>query len=260
MPDIDPIKTQEEVSTTKPYARPPLLPHWIRREMAIFGGMFIESAKFIFVSLAVFITIYGIINGPAVWNNVRWWWYVNYAKDHTGSWWGIKLPTVGESAEPNHTLFIPKIGVEAPVVYAETKITSEIDQLLLKGVVHYADTAYPGQRGNVFITGHSSFYWWSKGEYNNVFSILDKLVVGDVAYINFNNVRYTYKVEDIKVVSPKEISVLEQGDDSILTLMTCTPVGTNYRRLIVRFKQTSPDPKNNTGRKTPPQLPKTPIN
>jgi len=32
-----------------------------------------------------------------------------------------------------------------------------------------------------------------------------------------------------------------------LTMMTCTPVGTNLNRLIIRAKQILPDPKNNIG-------------
>ncbi len=217
--------------------------------------MILESSKFIIVSVLVFTAVYGVVNGPAVWNNVKWWWYVNYVDDHSGKWWGIRLPGTGNNAEPNNTIFIPKIGVEAPIVFSESRGTSEINALLLDGVVHYADTANPGEIGNVFITGHSSYYWWSKGQYNTVFSILDKLVVGDVIYVNYNHRRYTYKVYETKVVSPRDTSVLQQGDSSILTLMTCTPVGTNYKRLIVKSEQLSPDPDRNTKRKSTPTLP-----
>ena len=249
------IKMKKE---EKPYfARKGIIPHWLKRELAVFGGMILESSKFIIVTIVVFSAVYSVVNGPAVWNNVKWWWYVNYIDDHSGKWWGIRFPDIGENAEPNNTLFVPKIGVEAPIVYAESKKQSIINKLLLDGVVHYPDTALPGEIGNVFITGHSSYYWWSKGEYNTVFSILDKLVVGDDIYIHHNNKRYTYRVYDLDVVLPSDTSVLEQGDDSILTLMTCTPVGTNYRRLIVKAKQINPDPRNNKIMKTQPSLPKT---
>lgn len=249
---------QEEKHSPAPYfVQKGLIPHWLKRELAVFGGMLLESAKFIIVAVLVFASVYGIINGPAVWNNIRWWWYVNYVDDHSGKWWGIRLPDIGEKAEPDNTLFIPKIGVEAPIMFAKSRDQQEINKLLLEGVVHYTDTALPGEIGNTFITGHSSYYWWSKGEYNNVFSILDKLVTGDIVYTHYNFRRYTYKVFEVKVVSPRDTSVLEQGDDSILTLMTCTPVGTNYKRLIVKAKQISPDPKTNKSRKTQPALPRT---
>jgi len=232
-----------------------LIPHWLKRELAVFGGMLLESLKFILVSVLIFGSIYGVINGPAAWNNVKWWWYVNYVDDHSGKWWGVNFPEVGMDIGPDNTLFIPKIGVQAPIVYAKSRTQSEIDKLLLDGVVHYFGTAEPGEKGNVFITGHSSYYWWSDGRFNTVFSILDKLVVGDVIYINYGGRRYTYKVFDMKVVSPSDTSVLDQGNSSILSLMTCTPVGTNYRRLIVLASQIEPDPKNNKDRESSVRLP-----
>uniref|UniRef100_A0A7C4QXR3 Class D sortase n=1 Tax=candidate division CPR3 bacterium TaxID=2268181 RepID=A0A7C4QXR3_UNCC3 len=216
------------------------IPSWLKRELVIFGGMILESTKFILVSFFVFSSVYGVINGPAVWNNVRWWWHINYADDKTASWWGIKFPETGGLVEPDNTLFIPKIGVQAPIIYSSSRNQDDINKLLLEGVVHYNQTSFPGEKGNVFITGHSSYYWWSDGKYNTVFSILDKLVSGDVIYINYKNKRYTYQVYDMKVVLPNDISVLEKGNDFNLTLMTCTPVGTNYKRLIVKAKQIEP--------------------
>jgi len=240
----------------KPYfVEKSFIPHWIKREFAVFGGMVLESSKFIVVTVLIFGSVYGIINGPAVWNNVRWWWYVNYVDDHSGNWWGAKLPNIGGAAEPDNTLFIPKIGVEVPIMFAQSKSNSDINELLLDGVVHYPETANPGEIGNVFITGHSSYYWWSKGQYNTVFSILDKLVAGDMIYVHYNHTRYTYKVYEMKVISPSNVSVLDQGGDSTLTLMTCSPVGTNYKRLIVKAKQISPNPQKNTVRKEQPVLP-----
>lgn len=238
-----------------------LIPHWLKRELAVFGGMVFESLKFILVSVLIFGSIYGIINGPAAWNNVKWWWYVNYVDDHSGTWWGNNFPTVGNDIGPDNTLMIPKIGVQAPIVFAKSRNQAEIDKLLLNGVVHYFDTAEPGEKGNVFITGHSSYYWWSDGKFNTVFSILDKLVVGDVINVNYGGQRYTYKVFDTKVVLPSDITVLSQDvgvlnhGTSVLSLMTCTPVGTNYRRLIVRANQIDPDPKKNTDRKLQALLP-----
>lgn len=232
-----------------------IIPRWLKRELAVFGGMIVESLKFILVSILVFGSVYGVINGPAAWNNVKWWWYVNYVDDHSGKWWGNTLPIAGEDIGPDNTLFISKIGVQAPIVMAASRNQPEIDKLLLEGVVHYFGTAMPGERGNVFITGHSSYYWWSDGKFNTVFSILDKLVAGDIISVNYGGKKYTYKVFDMKVVLPSEVGVLEQGNDSILTLMTCTPVGTNYRRLIVKAYQVEPDPSKNKERKASVSLP-----
>ena len=46
--------------------------------------------------------------------------------------------------------------------------------------------------------------------------------------------KYTYKIKEQKVVPPTATEVLHQpSDKSIITLMTCTPVGTNKNRLIL---------------------------
>lgn len=132
------------------------------------------------------------------------------------------------------SIIIPKIGAEAPIVYAESQDNKLIMDDLQKGVVHYNGTALPGHFGNTFITGHSSYYWWSGGKYNQVFALLDKLRPGDVVYINTKEGKYIYRVKESFVVSPTQTDVLNPTDTPILTLMTCTPIGTNLRRLIVR--------------------------
>jgi hypothetical protein len=45
---------------------------------------------------------------------------------------------------------------------------------------------------------------------------------------------------DSKVVAPTDLSVLNQGSDNNLTLITCTPVGTSAKRLIIVARQISP--------------------
>lgn len=140
-------------------------------------------------------------------------------------------------------IIIPKIEVQAPFVTSETSYDQVKVQLALrKGVVHYGNSALPGQKGNVVVVGHSSGQLWAPGSYKFVFTLLNKLQPGDVVYLNIQGVRFVYKVTDTLVVSPTDLSVLEQTDKSQLTLITCTPVGTSQNRLIVHAKQTYPDP------------------
>jgi sortase A len=72
--------------------------------------------------------------------------------------------------------------------------------------------------------------------------MLDKLASNDRIYVDYKGTRYIYRISSTKVVPPTDISVLNHGDDPQLTLITCTPVGTNKNRLIVQAKQISPDP------------------
>lgn len=146
----------------------------------------------------------------------------------------------GEVIPGGSTLIIPKIGVIAPIIYPESRAEKDIQENLVKGLVHYAGTAVPGEVGNTFITGHSSNFWWVKGNYNYIFVNLDKLAVGDQAIIYHNGKKYVYSATEVKIIEPTDVSVLSATDTPTLTLMTCTPPGTNWKRLIVKLAQIAP--------------------
>jgi len=149
----------------------------------------------------------------------------------------------------DNRLVIPKLGKSVPLVNMSTEhiegenwseLEKQIQAGLQKGVVHYPGTAEPGQIGNVFITGHSSYYPWDPGQFKDVFAVLGQLAVGDEYYVYFDQKKYTYKVTDKFEVTPDNVNVLQQPHDKkISTLMTCTPVGTTLRRLIIRAEDVS---------------------
>ncbi len=144
---------------------------------------------------------------------------------------------------------IPKLGKSIPLVHMPTSnlegedwpaLEKQIQDGLRGGVVHYPGTAVPGQFGNVFITGHSSYYPWDPGQFKDVFALLAKLDVGDRFTVYYGQKKYTYEIFKEFEVQPGNVSVLEQPKDKkIATLMTCTPVGTTLRRLIIQAEQVS---------------------
>jgi sortase A len=156
-------------------------------------------------------------------------------------------PTTNAKVGPEPKLIIPKINVDAPVVYnIGTLAESAIQKNLKKGVVHYelpgADSV-PGQKGNTVILGHSSNDVFDDGDYKFVFVQLEKLQVGDVFYINYESTRYTYRITEKKVILPNQVSELIVATDKpIATLVTCVPLGTALKRLVVSAEQISPDP------------------
>jgi sortase A len=110
---------------------------------------------------------------------------------------------------------------------------------LEEGVAHFAGTALPGQRGNVFIFGHSEYYPNKPGNYKTVFIHLDRLKIGEQIIIKSEKKEYRYNVISKKIISPKDTSVLAQSLDFRLTLMTCWPPGTTSKRLIIIAKLSS---------------------
>lgn len=140
-------------------------------------------------------------------------------------------------------LVIPKLGINVPIIsmpLSSLNVTrwSEFETIiqgeLKRWVVQYPWTASPGQIWNVFITGHSSYYPWDDWRYKDVFARLSLLSPGDEYFVFYRQEKYKYRVFEKKEVQPSNIDILNQPDDKrISTLMTCTPLGTNLRRLVI---------------------------
>ena len=143
---------------------------------------------------------------------------------------------------PDNRLIIPAINKNIPIVEVSTEslaandwttLDAEILEALKNGVVHYPGTAEPGDKGNTFITGHSSYHFWDEGDYKDVFALLPELEVGDYIITYYNQQKFTYQITEKREVAPSEVDVLAQPDAHQITLMTCTPVGTNLKRLVL---------------------------
>ncbi|MCK5021086.1 MAG: sortase [Candidatus Peribacteraceae bacterium] len=157
------------------------------------------------------------------------------------------LPGVGP---PENRIIIPRLKLNIPLVTPSyesllnenwNKLEEDIQDALEVGVVHYPGTARPGQAGNFFVTGHSSYYPWAPGDYKNVFARLHDLEVGDEYWTYYGGDKHRYIVQSKKEVKPSNVDVLDQPvDKRISTLMTCTPVGTTLRRLIIQSQEVDP--------------------
>ena len=153
-------------------------------------------------------------------------------------------PTVSEAPTADPRLLIPKLNVDVPVLYNLATDTATINDAMNRGVAQFkipgAD-AMPGQIGNLVISGHSAGDIYSNNQYKFIFSGLERLVDGDLIYINYNSVRYTYKVFKRETVEPTNVAALIYPTDKpLLTLITCTPLGTDRYRLLVTAEQINP--------------------
>ncbi len=139
----------------------------------------------------------------------------------------------------DNRLVIPRIGKNVPLITVPPhrnwrKLEKTIQKGLQNGVVVHPVSAEPGNFGNFFLTGHSSYYTWDKGRYKDVFALLHEMKVNDIVEVYWEGKKYTYKMEEKRVVKPTAVEILEQPKDKKeITLMTCTPIGTNKNRLIL---------------------------
>ncbi len=224
-----------------------------------------DKLEFLAVSVIIFLLIYVAMNWQALWLNVQHYWDV---------WHGFqspleelveqkaptpeKLPSAPllpsdnlipplnvEVYPPDMRLIIPRINQNVPVVGVKNEnliarkwndLEADIQNALRDGVIHYPGTALPGDSGNVVLTGHSSYYAWDPGRFKDVFGLLHSVKMSDRIVLYFNQKKFVYGVFNIKVVLPKDVDVLGPTTGEQLTLITCTPLGTNLKRLIVEAR------------------------
>lgn len=162
------------------------------------------------------------------------------------------------AANPNREAGIVHNGdfmLEIPAIALDTAVTDRGWQTVLQAngtvaneweEVEFAagwhkNSAAPGQRGNVVISGHSN----TGGA---VFHDLWRLRAGQSIYVNHNGVRYTYAIESIDVEPEtyateaqrnKNAAYIQQTDDNRLTLVTCWPWYSDSHRVFVVAKMKS---------------------
>lgn len=146
-----------------------------------------------------------------------------------GNW----FPTATSPAQKtislsSYFLSIPKLGIKEAIVSTQ-------NDDLFKNLVHYGGSALPGEPGNAVIFGHSTLpQFFDPKNYKTIFSTLHTLKIGDEITASVDGVTYKYIIFNIKVIDPENVSVLEQQyDNSYLTLITCTPPGTYWKRLVI---------------------------
>lgn len=148
------------------------------------------------------------------------------------------------SADPR--LIIPKINVDVPAIYGIGPDHDSQMSAMEKGVAHFSipgANSHPGEVGNTVLSGHSSNDLFDSGDYKFIFAQLEKLKEGDTIYANYEGKRYTYVITKMEVVKPTQVSALVYPTDKpVMTLITCTPLGTAQNRLLVTAEQISPDP------------------
>ncbi|OGM76739.1 hypothetical protein A2394_01345 [Candidatus Woesebacteria bacterium RIFOXYB1_FULL_42_36] len=136
-----------------------------------------------------------------------------------------------------YTVTIPKLKINSGTVAIGGEDLS-------KSLIQYPGTALPGKRGNSVIFGHSILpIFYDPKNYISIFSLLPTLKKGDMIYVSYDGVSYTYQVETMFEVLPTDIQVLDQDStDSFLTLVTCVPPGdpAKPKRLVVRARVVPP--------------------
>lgn len=154
------------------------------------------------------------------------------------------IMTADEKQRYDSTLDINGSGVMGYVTIPSIKVRLPIYHGTDEGILqiatgHIAGSSLPvgGPDTHAVISGHTGL------PSAKLFTGLDKLKKGDTFAFHVLDQTYTYQVDRITTVLPKDLSQLniESGKD-YATLVTCTPYGVNTHRLLVRGHRI-PNPK-----------------
>jgi sortase A len=106
---------------------------------------------------------------------------------------------------------------------------------LRKGPGIYDDAPFPGAPGTVAIAGHRTTYL-------SPFRRINKLKPGEEISVEMPYGRFTYRVQELKIVAPSAVSVVKRVGYDRLVLSACHPLYSAAKRIIVfaRFVRSQP--------------------
>ncbi len=124
------------------------------------------------------------------------------------------------------TIQIPKLNVTAQIIEnVDPWNEKEYEKALKKGVAK-------AKGFENFYFAHSSLPPWEMTRVNTAFLKLGQLNMNDEIIITQNGQKTTYKVTSKQEVWPWQTEALKNHENNLI-LQTCTPPGTDFKRLLV---------------------------
>lgn len=158
--------------------------------------------------------------------------YINWINENQISQEDMDLVDKQQSVVPEEEIEIPDglLGImEIDKIDLSVTIAEGTDnKSITLSVGHFPQTAMAGEKGNFAVVGHRSY------RYGAYFNRLDEVEAGDIIRVKTVDGQFEYEVDEIFVVEPEEVWVLDSTDEATITLVTCTPIRTATHRLIVK--------------------------
>lgn len=153
------------------------------------------------------------------------------------------LPTRGARPSGGPQVIASGIALNAPVLFPRSTDLDTLNNALSVGVVHYPGSALPGERGNVFLFGHSTGLAVVHNQAYASFNRIQELDAGDIIRLRFGSREYWYRVSSISVKKADAALVdFSPTEKRLLTLSTCRIFGATDDRFVVEaeFVQSYP--------------------
>jgi len=145
---------------------------------------------------------------------------------------------------PDNRLIIPKIWVNVHVqtltnIPMNVIKKAEYDKYLYNGVIQYPYTSDPWTTWNVFIFGHTSYYWWKHNPYWSIFANIPRLEHWDILKLIWWWKVYKYKEIRKLILKPYQVEWTYKNFQNwqYLTIMWCYPIWTSKERMLIIAKR-----------------------
>jgi len=149
---------------------------------------------------------------------------------------GSPTPLRVDPVNKGFSIIIEKLGVNAPIVKNVDMVNQkEYLEALKYGVAQAKGSNYPGSSNGVtYLFAHSALDFWNFGKYAMVFTLLNKVEIGDRLVLYYEGNRFDYKVTTREVFRDFDLTPIKRNyNEPTLVLQTCDPPGTALNRLIV---------------------------
>ncbi|MGB7115642.1 MAG: sortase, partial [Anaerolineales bacterium] len=139
----------------------------------------------------------------------------------------VPTPTIVETMQEDDGLpdtsaveriVIPALALDTIVKYVPFSEFTWLIAGLRQEIAWMGDTSWPGLGGNTGLAGHVTLQDGSDGPFRH----LEELEAGDEIKLYTEKNEYTYRVSEKTVVKDTNFSVVEQTENSRITLITCT--------------------------------------
>jgi uncharacterized repeat protein (TIGR01451 family) len=199
-----------------------------------------------------------------------------YQKNTSLDYWLNRLPTTWwyeQDRNADYYIVIPRLWIVTPIVTVSKESsdytaalkgkTIDVNSWLQQGVMNYPGTVFPGEVGNAVVVWHSSYFKADSWRYKTIFTSLPLMNEGDEIWVykktsslwswkmdvirasaikdsQYWYDRLLYKVHKSFETEKTNVSIMNNGLWSLLTLVTCTPIGTAKNRWVVQAQIQAP--------------------
>lgn len=197
-----------------------------RRNLLKIFKRFFKPILFIGVSIYALITVSTPLIDPQIWQRLS---FLNISDNNVSETLGTNIDETGIESD-NNRLVIPAIDLNE-------QLFTDPDYALDKGLWQkYPRRSNPLNGGNMVITGHRVTFGLTPLQTLRESPLIhiDKLKIGDKITVDWEGKPYDYKITQIETVSKDTVEIEKQTIDPMLTLYTCTLLGSEGPRVMVR--------------------------